>query len=182
MKNKKLALRAKGVAALGLSVALIAVCAQISVPLGRVPVTLQTFAVAFAGALFGFKRGVGSVFLYLFMGLIGIPVFSGFGAGPAALFGPTGGYLFGFLFLSLFPALLKRLPVKSGAKRAGLFFAGSVLGLILCYAFGTVWFLIVFKTSLISALSMCVLPFLLPDMLKLGLASVLAARLEKFAR
>ncbi len=181
-KRMKIAIGAKDVAYTALAVALITVCAWISVPIGHVPFTLQTFAVAFVGAVFGWKRGLAAVFSYILMGLVGIPVFSKFSAGPSALFGPTGGYIFGFLFLLLFPALCKLIPVKKGWKRAALFFAASLLGTAVCYLFGTVWFMLVYRCTFAYAFTLCVLPFLLPDFFKLAIASVLAVRLEKFMK
>lgn len=181
MKRIKVAISAKDIAYTALAVALITVCAWISVPVGHVPFTLQTFAVAFVGAVLGFKRGVAAVFVYLLMGLMGIPVFSKFAAGPSALFGPTGGYLFGFLFLALLPALFKGIPVKNSWARAAVFYCAALLGTAVCYAFGTVWFMLVFHCGFGYAFSLCVLPFLAPDFFKLALAALLAARLEKFA-
>ena len=172
-------LRGKDIAYTGIAVALIAVCAWISLPIGNVPFTLQTFAVAFVGAVLGWKRGLAAVFIYIFMGLVGIPVFSSFTAGPAALFGPTGGYLLGFLFLALLPALFKGLPVKRPTLRILLFFAAGILGTVICYAFGTVWFVVVYSCTYAYALMLCVVPFLVPDLVKLALASVLAVRFER---
>lgn len=181
MKRSKNIIRGKDVAYTGIAVALIAVCAWISLPIGNVPFTLQTFAVAFVGAVLGWKRGLAAVFIYILMGLMGIPVFSSFSAGPSALFGPTGGYIFGFLFLALLPALFKLLPVKRHALRAGLFFAAGILGTIFCYTFGTVWFVTVYSCTYAYALTLCVLPFIVPDLIKLLLASVLAVRFERLA-
>ncbi len=93
---------ARELAQIALTVALIAVCAWTTVPVFFIPFTLQTFAVAFAGALLGWKRGTIAVGVYILMGLIGIPVFSGFKAGAAALFGSTGGFFFWFFFFFFF--------------------------------------------------------------------------------
>lgn len=171
----------KEIASTGIATALITVCAWISVPIGNVPFTLQTFAVAFLGAVLGWKRALAAVFVYILMGLMGIPVFSSFSAGASALFGPTGGYIFGFLFLALLPALFKLLPVKKHVCRAALFFVSGILGLVLCYAFGTVWFMNVYSCSVSYALALCVLPFIVPDLIKVFLAAVLAVRLERYA-
>ncbi len=165
-----------------LAVALITVCAWISVPVGPIPVTLQTFAVCFVGALLGWKRGLAAVAVYILMGLLGIPVFSGFKAGAAALFGPTGGYIFGFFFAVLIPALAKLLPVRKTALRGTLFYLSMLLGLAVCYLFGTVWFVLMYRCTYAYALSVCVLPYLLPDAGKLLVATLLALRLERYIR
>lgn len=173
---------AREIARIALSVALITVCAWISIPVGSVPISLQTFAVCFLGALFGAKRGTAAVAVYILMGLVGIPVFAGFRAGTAALFGPTGGYIFGFVFAALIPALFKRIPIKKKRARCAMFYGGMLLGLAVCYLFGTVWFLLMYECTFAYALTLCVLPYLLPDAVKLAVAAFLAVRLEKYVK
>lgn len=180
MKPAKRKSAAREIAYLALAVALLTVCAWITVPFGPVPFTLQTFAVCLCGGLLGWRRGVAAVFIYVLMGLIGIPVFSSFRAGPAALFGPTGGYIFGFVFAALLPALARPIPVRNGWARCALFYGAMALGLAVCYLFGTVWFVVLTKCAWGYAFGVCVLPFLLPDAIKLFLAALLAVRLEKF--
>lgn len=173
---------ARELAYIALSVSLITVCAWISVPVAAIPVTLQTFAVAFVGALMGWKRALGAVGAYLLMGLAGIPVFAGFKAGVATLMGATGGYIFGFAFLALFPALFKMLPVKNKWGRASVFYVASVVGMAICYLFGTAWFVLIYQCTFLYALTVCVLPYLIPDAVKFVFSSVLAVRLEKFVK
>ncbi len=185
MKGERSGLRksaSREIAYLALSVALITVCAWITLPIGLVPFTLQTFAVCLVGALMGWKRGVCAVAVYLAMGLCGIPVFAGFKAGVPALFGPTGGYIFGFLFAALVPALFKIIPVRRRAARCALFYAGMLIGLFVCYLFGTAWFVQLYACTWGYALTACVLPYLLPDAVKLFVAAALAARLENRIR
>lgn len=170
---------AREIAYIALAVSVITVCAWISIPVGPVPVTLQTLAVALVGALLGWKRGIAAIFAYIFMGLVGIPVFSAFRAGPAALFGTTGGYIFGFLFLALLPALAKKIPVRRPAARFLIFFSSMVAGEAMCYLFGTVWFVQMTGARVGYALAVCVLPFILPDLVKFLLAALLAVRLER---
>lgn len=171
---------ARECAYIALAVSLITVCAWISIPVGAVPVTLQTFAVCFAGAIFGGRRGVLAVLVYVLMGLVGIPVFAGFKAGTVALFGPTGGYIFGFFFASLVPALAKRIPVKQAVARCALLYAANIFGLAACYFFGTVWFVLMYQCSVGYALTLCVVPFILPDLVKLFFAAFLAVKLERY--
>ncbi len=172
----------KSLAYSALAVAFITACAWISVPVGPIPVTLQTFAVCLIGALLGPRRGLAAIGTYLLMGLVGIPVFAGFGAGPATLFGPTGGYLFGFVFAVAFPAFIKFIPVKNAWGRTFLFYASMLLGLAVCYLFGTLWFVNLYHCTVAYALGMCVVPYLLPDAVKLSLAALLAVRLESVVR
>lgn len=158
--------------------ALLAVCAWITVP-GVIPFTMQTFAVFAVLGLLGGKTGGLSIAVYLLVGLCGAPVFSGFGGGPAVLFGPTGGYLLGFLLTALVYRLMTR-------RSRSLIWAGVSLaaGLLVCYAAGTAWYLIVnaakgSAVQLWTALGWCVFPFLLPDLLKLLLALGLVKLLRK---
>ena len=129
--------------------------------------------------LLGGKRGTVSVLVYLLLGAVGAPVFAGFRGGFASLIGTTGGYLVGFILLALIIALAQ--------ARWGLgqwvFVLSAAVGLLVCYAFGTAWFLIVYtRTGAITlgvVLAKCVLPFLLPDAVKLALATLLRARLYR---
>ena len=190
-KGKK-KFRAKSLATelayLAIGVAICTVCAWITIPVGVIPVTMQTFAVAAVGALLGAKRGTIAVAVYLLMGLIGIPVFSGFRAGVPALMGATGGYLIGFVFDVFIVGLFSNLPVKNKIFKTAAMYAAMVLGLAFCYFFGTLWFITVFNrgsanpVGIASALSMCVVPYLLPDAAKLLLASVLGVRLRGFIK
>ena len=131
----------RDVAYVATGVALMTVCAWISIPVGDVPFTLQTFAVSVIGMLLGWKRGFAAVAIYILAGLAGIPVFAGFRAGVQAIAGPTGGYIFGFLFAVTVSGLCKLLPLKNKNVRITAAFAGMLLGLIVCYSFGTLWFL-----------------------------------------
>lgn len=189
MRNaQKTAGAARGIAYTALGVALITACAWISLPVGEVPFTLQTFAVAAVGGLLGLKRGMAAVAVYLLMGLAGIPVFAGFKAGVPALMGATGGYILGFAFAALFPALCKPLPVGNSWARTLLFFAAMLLGLFVCYFFGTAWFLTVYNRGaadpigVAAALYLCVIPYIAPDLIKLSLAAFLTVKLERYVR
>lgn len=149
---------------------LIAVCAWISIP-SAVPFTMQTFGLFMALGLLGGRRGALTVTLYLLLGLAGIPVFSGFRGGFGVLAGITGGYLIGFLFAALVYWLV---TARSGGKPVPMIL-GMVASLLVDYAFGTAWFMLFYAETygaigLSAALSMCVFPFILPDLVKLGLA------------
>jgi len=161
--------------------ALTAVCAWITVP-AAVPFTMQTFAVFLCGGLLGTRRGLAAVAVYIGLGAVGVPVFSGFGAGAGVLLGVTGGYIWGFLPMT---AIIGLLTGRFGRGR-GMLIAAMALGLAVCYLFGTVWFFLVYTRhggaiGLGTVLAKCVLPFLLPDAVKMALAAVLVRRLEKLA-
>ena len=172
-------MKTRDVALVGLFAALIVICAWISIPLGPVPVTLQTFAVFLAAALLGAKRGTLAVAVYILLGVVGLPVFSGFkGLNPL-----TFGYVLGLLPLGMLTAGAEKL--FRGRKLA--LPLGMVTGLLACYLIGTVWFWYVMhfrgtEYGFGRILSLCVTPFIIPDLVKLGLAYFLAQKLEKYVR
>lgn len=162
---------------IGLFAALIAVCAWIAIPL-TVSVTLQTFAVCLTAGLLGWKRATLTTIVYILLGMIGLPVFTGFNSGIAAVTGPTGGYIVGFIFT----ALIVGFSVEKVGRKIWQNILFMVIGILVCYLFGTVWFVIAYKVSFVSALSTCVIPFLLPDAVKIVLAAVLVNRLKRFVK
>lgn len=158
---------------------IIAICSWISIP-STVPFTLQTMAVFTAVGLLGGKRGTMSVVLYILLGAVGIPVFAGFSGGIGVLMGVTGGYIVGFFFSAL---LMWGMEKAFGTGR-WIRIISMVLGLIVCYAFGTAWFMIVYTRTtgaigISAVLGMCVIPFIIPDILKIVIAFILTDRLKK---
>ena len=148
--------------------AVMTVCAQIQIPFGEVPFTLQTLGVFIAASLLGWKRGTLSVIVYVLLGLAGVPVFAGFSGGIGVLFGPTGGYIIGFIFTALIVGLMTE---KLG-KKLWVEIVSMILG-------GTVWFMFQMKMGLVESLLLCVVPYLIADALKIAFASVLVNRLDK---
>ena len=174
-------LRTRDMAYIALFAIVIAVCAWSSIPMTTISFTLQTFAIFAALLTLGGRRGTYAVTVYLLLGAVGFPVFSGFQGGLGALLGATGGYIIGFLGSALvywlLTALVKdTLPVRITA---------CLLGLIVCYAFGTAWFMAVYTAGPMdvgAAVAMCVIPFILPDLVKIGLAVTLAQRVRKYLK
>ena len=163
---------------IGIFAALMAVCSWISIP-AAVPFTMQTFGIFLAVGMLGGKRGSLSVCIYLLLGAAGLPVFSGFAGGLGYMMGATGGYIIGFLFSALVMWGFERL---SGNSWKALF-VSMLLGLSVCYAFGTAWFIYVYTghngpISITAALGMCVIPYIIPDIIKAGLALMLCKRLK----
>ncbi len=172
----KHALSARALTEIALGAALMVICTLISVP-AAVPFTLQTFGVFAILVILGARRGTLAVALYLLLGLAGLPVFSGSRGGPGALFGPTGGYMLGFLLTGLCYFLYERF----GAERPVAQTASLAMGLLLCYIFGTAWFIRVYtrEITLSGALALCVWPFILPDLAKLAVALLVGRRVRK---
>ena len=180
MKSSRFSTR--DLARVAMGVALIAVCSWLSIPM-TVPFTLQTFAVCLVTALFGLRLGLWTVVCYLLLGAVGAPVFAGFNGGLSALMGPTGGYLVGFLCTSLAVGL----AVDRLGRKLTVQIVAMALGILLCYTFGTAWFVLVYThrsgpISVGAALGMCVFPYLLPDAVKIVLAAILTRRLTPILR
>lgn len=164
---------------IGLFAVVIAICSWISIPT-VVPFTLQTFAVFLAVAVLGGKRGTLSVIVYVLLGAVGLPVFSGFKGGIGVLLNTTGGYIIGFIF----SALLMWAFEKAFDKKAWALILSMILALALCYAFGTIWFMIVYANNvgavgLSAVLGWCVIPFVIPDLIKIALAFILSIRISR---
>ena len=167
---------------IAIGAALIAVCSMISIPT-VVPFTLQTFAVFTVLSLLDGKRGTLSVVVYILMGAVGLPVFSGFKGGIGVLFGNTGGYILGFVFMGLIYMLLLTLSGKNSGHKLLTEAAVLLLGLLVCYAFGTAWFMVLYlkntgEVGLMTVLSWCVFPFIIPDLLKLAIALFISRRVR----
>ena len=172
-------MKAKHMALCGLFSAILAVCAWISLPVGDMVITLQTFGIFLTLGLLGGKRGTVSILVYLILGVVGAPVFSGFRGGLGSLLGTTGGYIFGFMLTSLAYWLItavKDTPITR--------FIAMVLGLLLCYGCGSWWYMARYLSAdsltLSAVLLKCVLPYLIPDAVKLSLAWILTSRLKRF--
>jgi len=201
---------------------IITICAWITIPFA-VPFTMQTFGVFLAIAVLGGKLAVVSISLYILLGIIGIPVFSGFQSGIGVLFQQTGGYVIGFLIAALVSWGMEncvRIIAKSGnaipsdeamVSEKGLF-AGMTLkkrlsvlarfivekkmcilaielflGLVFCYSFGTLWFWFLYMKnsgaiSVGAVVGICVIPFVVPDVIKIGLVLVVQKRLRRMIR
>ena len=159
---------------------IMAICSWISIP-AAVPFTLQTFGVFIAAGVLGGKRGTLSVLVFILLGAVGIPVFANFSGGIGVLAGPTGGYIIGFLFSALVMWAMEKLPGKKSIMQI----VSMVVGLVVCYAFGTAWFMVVYgkangPVGLVTALGWCVFPFIIPDLIKIALAYVLSRKLRKY--
>jgi biotin transport system substrate-specific component len=147
----------------------------INVPFSPVPYTLQTFFVLFSGFMLGPWGGAMSQFIYILMGCIGIPVFSGFSAGPGALIGPTGGFLVGFIPSSMLCGFyIKRRP---GATFPEILLISCAASLVL-YGTGVFWLSCFFSTNLQKALLVAVAPFLPGDAVKMVLCSLMVIRMR----
>lgn len=159
---------------IGIFAALLAICSWISIPL-TVPVTLQTFGVFVACSLLGGRRGTVAIIVWILLGAVGAPVFANFTGGMGILVGSTGGYILGFIFTGLIMWAFEEFVGTNLWVRV----LSMVVGLAVCYTFGTVWFMHVYgkangAITLAQALAWCITPFLIPDALKIALAAVIS--------
>jgi len=147
-------------------------------PVSPVPLSIVSFAVGLTSAILGVKAGTLGCLLYLLIGFAGLPVFSGFTGGVGCLLGPTGGYLFGYLFLSVLCGMFAQwFPGNSKGDRSGIC-VGVFLGHLLVYGFGSAWLAVVTGTTFSGALAIGVFPFLLGDLLKTLLIAIIAPRIR----
>ena len=166
-EDKNSSLYIRDLCYISLFTALIAVLAQISIPLpGGVPMTLQTFAVPVAGLVLGPKRGTIAATVYVLLGAVGVPVFAGFSGGIGIVLGMTGGFIVSFPLMAFLSGLGAGKNIKSP-----LLWLWLILGAAANYAVGTLWFMAVANSSLTAALAACVIPFIPTAILKIILSA-----------
>ena len=178
MTNKK----TKDVCLIALFSAIIVICSLITIP-SAIPFTLQTFAVFLCLNILGAKKGLCSIIIYILLGIVGLPVFSGFNGGFGALLNVTGGYIIGFVFSALTFWVVTLIFKKKQNNFINII--ASFLGLIICYVFGTLWYVLLFikngeSISFATVLAICVLPFIVPDILKVLLSLAISEKVKKY--
>ena len=177
---------ARELCVMALAVAILVLCSWLAVLIGDVPFTLQTLGVCLVAGLLGREKGAIAVGAYVLLGFVGVPVFAGFTGGVAKLLSPTGGYILGFLFAT--PVIgwgSDKYAHRDDAKGVWALASCMLLGLLLCYGVGTVWF--VFLTlpmaevsSWVSAVLICVVPYLAFDFIKIAIAIFMTKKLKRF--
>lgn len=170
----------KDLVVMAVCVALMAICSWISIPV-NVPFTMQMFAIFITVGLLGTKKSVLSVVTYLLLGAIGVPVFAGFHAGIGTLLGNTGGYLISYIFVALITGLI----IDKFGRSYPVMLIAMLIGLAICYIFGTAWFMYVYlhntgEVGLMTVLGWCVFPFIIPDIIKIVLAIGMSKRLIRY--
>lgn len=154
---------------IALMTAVTCILGPLSIPIGSVPISFTNLAIYFSVYLIGAKYGTISYILYLFIGFVGVPVFSGFTAGAGKLMGPTGGYLIGFIFLTAISGwFIERFHGRRVTSAIGM-----VLGTAVCYLFGTIWLCFQSNLSLEAGLMVGVIPFIPGDLIKIMVATAI---------
>lgn len=165
----------KTIALIAVMTAVTCVLAPLSLPIGPVPISLTNLAIYFALYILGMKKGTISYVVYLAIGLVGVPVFSGFTGGPGKLIGPTGGYLIGFIPMAIIAGIL--IDKYNGKFVQSMI--GMVVGTIVCYALGTVWLAYQAQMDFMAALWAGVIPFIPGDLIKMVLAAFFGPQIRK---
>ena len=168
MKTKRLVL-------ISLFTALLAVIAPLSIQIGQIPISLATLMVMLTSFILGKKNSVIVVLIYILLAIIGLPILAGYKSGISSLFGMTGGYIFGYIPLAYFSSYFGN---DSFYKKV----IGMLLGTILLYTIGTIWFIIYTKTELWSSLLICVIPFIPGDIIKMIVISLFEKRIRNISR
>lgn len=175
--NEKKFLTTKRMTLIALVTAITCVVGPLAIPLpfSPVPITWTNFILYLSGYVLGCQAGTISYILYLLLGLVGLPVFSGFAGGLGKLAGPTGGYLFGFIFTILIVGFVcDKFP-----KNVAVQIAGMIAGLAICYIFGTMWLAKGLGRTFTEALAIGVLPYLIGDTVKIVAAAIVGPQLKK---
>lgn len=155
-------------AAIAIMAALLCVICPITIPIGPIPLSFSSLVLFFALYLLGKRESVICCIVYILIGALGLPVFSGLSGGVGHLLGPTGGYILGYI-----PMLLATGYVFECSQSFVVRGLGMIIGTLLCYAVGTLYYCVFTDTSLISALMVCVIPFLPGDFIKIVFVSVI---------
>lgn len=155
--------------------AILCIVGPISIPIGNIPISFSNFVILLAVHLLGAKWGTVSCILYLLLGLVGLPVFSGYAGGIAKLAGPTGGYLIGFILLSYISGLF----IEKFSCQILWSIIGMTAGTGALYLFGTFWYMYIMDCSFIAAVAACVAPFALIDLVKIVIAAFAGREIRK---
>lgn len=171
--NQKI--KTKQMVLIALMTAVTCVLGPLSIPLpfSPVPISLTNFAIFLAIFVLGMKNGTISFIIYLLLGAVGVPVFSSFRGGLQVLAGPTGGYLIGFIFL----ALIMGFALDHFDRKLVPTIIGMIIGMAVCYAFGTVWLAKLLSLSFKEGLMMGVIPYLTGDVAKIIIAAIVGPKL-----
>lgn len=176
MQNTK---KTKSLILIALFAAITAICSWIAIPLPFTPIPLALAPVVpcIASSLLGTKNGTISMLVYVLIGAIGAPVFANFTGGLGHLVGPTGGYIIGYI-ASAFVSGIVLSTIEKGNLKYWKIAIAYVLGFLACYSFGTAYFMLLTKTSLLQSLALCIIPFVPVDALKIVIGTILVKKLR----
>ena len=162
--------------------AILCILSPLAIPIGPIPITLGVFAVMLTGVVLDWKRACVAVLVYILLGLIGLPVFSGGNSGPGVIAGPTGGYLWAYVPMAAVIALIGGRGREKEAQEDLRTFVACLLSMVVLYLLGTFQFTLVANSTWEHALSVCVYPFVLVDAAKAVCATLLGVRIRRRLR
>ena len=174
----------RSMAITALMAAVLCIIGPLSVPIGPIPLSLCLVGIYLSAYVLGMKHGTIAVLIYILLGAFGAPVFTGFAGGPAKLFGPTGGYIAGYILTALICGAFIELTEnkKDSLNRfaaIAIQLIGMIIGLAACYLLGTLWFMFSAKVGFTQALMTCVVPFVVFDLIKIALGMTLGLTIKK---
>ena len=177
MRNQTTKLTVKQLALVGLMTAVFCILGPIAIniPISPVPISLGMLAIYFILTVLGMKLGTLSVIVYILLGLAGLPVFTNFTGGPGKLFGPTGGYIIGYVFMALASGFI----LDKWGSKLWISFLGMLLGTAICYLFGTLWLAHQASMTFPQALMAGVIPYIPADLIKLFLAMTIGIQVRR---
>lgn len=172
------------IALVGVMAAVMCILGPLAIPIGPVPISLTNFVIYIALYALGWKKGTLSYLIYILIGLAGLPVFSGFAGGIGKVAGPTGGYIVGFILMSVIAGYVIEKYTANTVKGVVLCFLAMLGGTVVCYAFGTIWYVQIAMenhslASYYAAMSVCVFPFFIGDLIKMAAALLLGPQIRK---
>ena len=165
---------AKSLTKIALLTSIICVVSPFALPISSVPITLASLIIFIISGIFKPKITTFSVLAYVFIGIVGVPVFSSFTGGFHVIFGASGGYILAYPIVAF---LISYLTTKFNGKI--IYPISFILGTLVLYAFGTIWYMVILKTNLYASLTICVVPFLIIDAIKIIIASIILITLNK---
>lgn len=155
--------------------AILCICAPISISIGIIPISLATFAIMLTAIILPLREAITALLVYLILGICGLPVFSSGMSGIHVFIGPTGGYIWSYIFMISVIAGCKKLPLSSRTVRGII---GCFLAIIICHICGVTQYMLLSGVKLKEAVSICSLPFILPDICKAVCAVLLGNRIH----
>lgn len=176
-ETSKNAAGVRQIAAIGVMAAVICILGPLSIPIpvSPVPISFTMLGIYFAVYALGMKNGTVAYLIYMLLGLVGVPVFSGYSAGPSKLFGPTGGYIIAFIFTALITGFF----VDRYSENILLHILGMSLGMIVLYFFGSLWLSWQAKMTMWQALMAGAVPYIPADIVKIILAALIGPQLRR---
>ena len=168
-------LKTKDLTIIALFCAIMCVISPITIPTGTIPFSLSLFAVMLTAISLGTKKGTAAILIYILIGMLGLPVFSGFTGGIHIVFGPTGGFILSYILISIIVSIASR------HKKLTLYIF-SILSLFVCYLIGSLQYTYIARASFHNALLVCVYPFIIFDILKVFFAVNLGIKLKSLIR